>query len=278
MPSRKPAWLKAPLAGRGFSRVKDTVRHYGLHTVCDEARCPNKGVCWGAGTATFLILGDVCTRGCRFCAVKSGSEGVGVDADEPKNLADAARKLGLRYVVITSVDRDDLPDGGAGHYAACIGRVKETGAKVEALIPDYQGQMLKTVVDAGPDVLAHNIEVVERLQSLRDAKATYRGSLETLRQAKELGTTTKSSIMLGLGETGGEVLQAMDDLRGVGCDILVLGQYLQPTIRQVPVKEYVTPEKFREYGGAAKSRGFRTVVSEPLARTSYKAGESLTKI
>ncbi|MFH1054776.1 MAG: lipoyl synthase [Candidatus Altiarchaeota archaeon] len=271
---RKPDWLKASLGGEGeFSHVKNTLRFHGLHTVCEEAKCPNKGVCWGEGTATFMILGDTCTRNCSFCAVSSGAHGKAVDPDEPMNLAEAVKKLRLRYVVITSVDRDDLPDKGAGHYAECIQAVKKTGAKVEVLIPDYTGEELRTVVAAGPDVVAHNIEIVERLQNLRDRRASYESSLETLRQAKESDSRikTKSSIMLGLGEKDGEILAALDDLRNVDCDILVLGQYLQPTRKQTPVVEYIKPEKFKEYGKAAKANGFIKVVAEPLARTSYKA-------
>jgi len=274
----KPPWLRVRAGGGpDFSRVKRTLSERNLHTVCEEARCPNKGECWGCGTATFMILGDACTRNCRFCAVKTDTGGVEVDDREPRNLAEAVGELGLSYAVVTSVDRDDLPDRGSGHYAECIKAVRGTGAKVEVLIPDYIGGELKAVVEAGPDVLAHNIEVVERLQHLRDRRASYRRSLETLLEAKRLkpNIKTKSSIMLGLGETEGEVLKAMDDLRDAECDMLVLGQYLRPTAKQTPVVEYIPPEKFREYGEAARKKGFSRVVSEPLARTSYRAAETL---
>ncbi len=277
----KPDWLKVRVGGEGdFARVKKVLEKHGLRTVCEEARCPNRGECWGAGTATFMILGSVCTRNCGFCAVKNGSEGESVEGDEPQRLADAVRELGLEYVVLTSVDRDDLPDKGAGHYADCIRAVKGTGAKVEALIPDYVGSELRAVVKAGPDVLAHNLEVVRRLQHIRDGRTSYDGSLRTLAEAKMLDEElkTKSSIMLGLGETRWDVLSAMDDLRSVDCDILVLGQYLQPTKQQVPAEEYVTPEQFREYGEIALEKGFKEVVSEPLARTSYHAADTLKNL
>jgi lipoyl synthase len=277
---RKPQWLKSGIGLHGrYADVRDALASHGLHTVCEEARCPNRGECWASGTATFMVLGDVCTRNCRFCAVKSGAHGTPVDALEPKRLAEAVKSLGLRYVVITSVDRDDLPDKGAGHYAECVKALRGTGATVEVLIPDLHGARLKAVVDAGPDVVAHNVETVERLQGVRDARASYLASLETLRQAKRLNgdVKTKSSIMLGLGERGDEVLSAMDDLRAAGCDILVLGQYLQPTTKQIPVIEYVSPERFREYGETALKKGFEAVVCEPLARTSYRAAETAGK-
>lgn len=274
MALRKPHWLKAPLGGEGeFSHIRQMMEEYRLHTVCEQARCPNRGKCWGRGTATFLILGDTCTRNCRFCAVKTGKRGRIVDADEPKRLAEAVSKLGIKYAVITSVDRDDIPDKGVGHFAACITAVKGTGARVEVLIPDYQIDEITPIIQAGPDVVAHNIEVVERLQNLRDWRASYEKSLRTLKWAKDLGATTKSSIMLGLGETDEEVVKAMHDLRRALCDRLVLGQYLQPTRNQVPVVEYVTPEKFRQYAEEARKKGFKHVISEPLARTSYKAAE-----
>jgi lipoic acid synthetase len=277
MTGRKPDWLRVRVGGdREYGHVKQVLAEHNLHTVCEEAMCPNKGECWGSGTATFMILGDVCTRNCLFCAVKSDTRGAPLNRDEPENLAEAVRELNLKYVVITSVDRDDLPDRGAGHYADCIRAVKETKAKVEVLIPDYIGGELKTVIEAGPDVAAHNIEVVGRLQRLRDRRASYERSLKTLSEAEGLsrGVKTKSSIMLGLGESEVEVLEAMADLRGVGCDILVLGQYLQPTRRQTPIIEYITPDKFRWYGEAAKEKGFKHVLSEPLARTSYRAAET----
>lgn len=274
MAKGKPDWLKVRAGGgRRFERVRDTLRTYGLRTVCDEACCPNKGECWDRGTATFMILGSVCTRNCGFCVVESAVEGERVDPCEPSNLAKAVRELGLDYVVVTSVDRDDLPDKGAGHYAECIRAVKGAGARVEVLIPDYVDEELKTVVKAGPGVLAHNIEVVEDLQHIRDGRASYGRSLRVLREAKEHdpAVVTKSSILLGFGEGEDKVHKAMDDLRGAGCDVLVMGQYLRPSARQVRVREYVTPERFAQYSEAAQARGFRKVVSEPLARTSYRA-------
>jgi lipoic acid synthetase len=275
MALRKPTWLKASLgAGGAFGKVSGSLRQHGLHTVCEEAHCPNKGECWGLGTATFLIMGDVCTRNCRFCAVQSGASGKPLNAKEPLKLVKAAKTLNLKYVVLTSVDRDDLPDGGSMHFAHCIRALKSEGFKVEVLIPDFLNERLTSVLDSGPDALAHNIEVVRRLQSLRDARASYDRSLQTLRQAKEAGATTKSSIMLGLGETKGEVLEAMDDLRKVGCDMLAIGQYLQPTRGQAPVVEYIHPDTFLEYAKEAKAKGFKRVVSSPLARTSYHAAET----
>lgn len=274
---RKPAWLKVKAGGgSGYAKVRDVLASCSTHTVCEEARCPNRGECWSSGTATFMILGDTCTRGCRFCAVKTSDEGCQVDPEEPGKIAEAAGMLSLRYVVVTSVDRDDLPDNGSGHFRECIRRLKGGGLAVEALIPDYLGLDLARVLDAKPDVLAHNIEVVERLQPVRDARASYMRSLRTLREAKQIspGLRTKSSIMVGLGETEEEVLSAMDGLRAAGCDMLVIGQYLQPTVRQVPVSEYVTPAAFKRYADEARRRGFTSVVSSPLARTSYRAAEA----
>ncbi|MCX6695438.1 MAG: lipoyl synthase [Candidatus Altiarchaeota archaeon] len=278
MAQRKPDWLKVRIpSGAEFAGVSKAIKSRGLHTVCEEARCPNKAECWECGTATFMILGDVCTRNCRFCAVKTGREGVEVDHGEPERLAEAVRELELEYVVLTSVDRDDLPDRGSKHFAECVKAVKKAKpkVKVEVLIPDYSESELKTVIGAGPDVVAHNIEVVKRLQSkVRDARAGYVKSLRTLKEAKKQDNRTKSSIMLGLGETEDEVLEAMDDLRDVGCDILVIGQYLQPTLKQIPVVEYIHPDQFKEYRTRALKKGFREVVSSPLARTSYRAKEA----
>ncbi len=270
---RKPDWLKVPIScGGEFSHVSDTIHSFGLNTVCDSARCPNKAECWSSGTATFMILGEVCTRACKFCAVKTASKGEPLAHDEPARLAEAAMKLGLKYVVITSVDRDDLTDGGASHYARCIQALKAEGVQVEALIPDYVGCDLEMVTDSSPDVLSHNIEVVRELQHLRDHRASYDRSLMTLKEASGHGMITKSSIMLGLGETQGQILAAMDDLLDVSCESLVIGQYLQPTKANVCVSEYIHPEEFDSLSKLAKAKGFRRVVSEPLARTSYHAG------
>jgi lipoic acid synthetase len=272
---RKPEWLRVSMpAGEACRSMGELLRRRGLHTVCEGARCPNRGECWGASTATFMVLGGICTRGCRFCAVPCASLGDPVNAAEPEELAQAVAELGLAYAVITSVDRDDLPDRGAAHFASCVRAIKarNASARVEVLIPDYQEGEIECVLDAGPDVLAHNIETVARLQGLRDARAGYDKSLATLRLASGRGgIVVKSSIMLGLGETEAEVLAAMDDLRAAGCTSLVMGQYLRPTTQETPVVEYVTPAAFDAYAAAARARGFVSVVSSPLARTSYHA-------
>ena len=273
---RKPAWLRVGIPhGRQWLGMDRLLARRGLHTVCDEAACPNKAECWGCGTATFMVLGDACTRGCSFCAVATARRGAPVDAGEPERLAGAVRELGLRYVVITSVDRDDLDDRGAAHFAACVSAVRALNpeARVEVLIPDFRGPEMDTLAASRPDVVAHNVETVRRLQGVRDARAGFDLSLRTLREAKAAGFATKSSLMLGLGETREEILEAMDGLRSVGCDILVMGQYLRPTPRQVPVAEYLEPARFDELAGLARGKGFSAVVSAPLARTSYHARE-----
>ncbi|MDR2767865.1 MAG: lipoyl synthase [Treponema sp.] len=278
----KPEWIRvrAP-AGGAWKHVDAVLERRGLHTVCDEARCPNKGECWGRGTATFMILGDICTRGCRFCAVTTQKEGRPVNAEEGKELALAAEELNLDYVVLTSVDRDDLADRGSRHFAACVQSLRERGRafKIEALIPDYYGGELAAVLDAGPDVIAHNVETVRSLQpAVRDGRASFDKSLRTLREAKEgcraPDGRTKTSLLLGLGETRDEVLACMDELRGAGVDILVMGQYLRPSKRQLPVSAYMSPEEFDRYRGEALARGFASVISAPLARTSYHARQS----
>ena len=251
----------------------------GLHTVCQEARCPNMAECFGRGTATFMILGDTCTRGCRFCAVNHGRPGppVSIDPREPERVAEAAARLGLRHVVITSVTRDDLSDSGAGQFAATVQAVRRQRpeATEEVLIPDLNGShaALETVLDARPDVLNHNLETVPRLYPQVRPQANYRRSLEVLAWTKALApqTVTKSGLMLGLGERTAEVLQALYDLRKVRCDLLTLGQYLQPTDRQLPVTRYVPPKEFEWYKEKAKEIGFRGVVSGPLVRSSHRA-------
>jgi len=278
---RKPEWLRVEIpSGPRVQLINEVLRQLNLHTVCEEARCMNKAECWGNGTATFMVLGDVCTRNCRFCASKSAVKGVELDAEEPKKIADAVKKLGLKYVVLTSVDRDDLFDGGAGHFAECVKKIKQENknVRVEVLIPDFLGseKALRTVVKAQPDVIAHNIEVVERLQGIaRDSKANYGQSLAVLKNVKKLnsGIFTKSSLMIGLGETFEEILKTMDDLLAAGCDFLTIGQYLQPTSKQLKVKEFIAPEKFKEFEKLAYSKGFKFVASAPLVRSSYKAGE-----
>jgi len=278
----KPAWLRVPIPSgpewRNMSRLLD---RRGLHTVCDSARCPNKAECWGCGTATFMILGNTCTRNCRFCAVATGRTGDSVNPDEPGQLAQAVAELRLTYAVLTSVDRDDLPDRGAGHFAACVRAIKagNPGVRVEVLVPDFREGEIDLVLAAGPDAVAHNVETVPRLQRVRDARASYEGSLHTLERAAAAGIeVVKSSLLLGLGETREEVLGVLDDLRRIGCGSVVLGQYLRPTPSQVPVAEYVTPETFAEYAREARARGFSAVVSGPLARTSYHARQAFEEV
>ncbi|MCB9664791.1 MAG: lipoyl synthase [Alphaproteobacteria bacterium] len=278
---RKPPWLKVPLpTSSRYGRIKARARELRLATVCEEARCPNIGECWGGGTATFMVMGEVCTRGCRFCAVTTRRLGVPLDPEEPRNVAEAIREMDLDYVVITSVDRDDLPDQGAGHFAACIEAVRVASPKtlVEVLIPDFRGDLgcLLRVVEAQPEVIAHNVEVVERLSPrIRDPRATYRQSLEVLRAVKRMdpGRATKSSLMVGLGEREDEMVEAMRDLREVGVDFLTVGQYLRPTDKHAPMVEYVHPDQFERYREIGEELGFRYVASGPLVRSSYRAGE-----
>ncbi|MGQ0796694.1 MAG: lipoyl synthase [Methanobacteriota archaeon] len=278
---RKPEWLRVrPPSGENYTHLKTLLRSLDLHTVCEEAHCPNVGECWGGGTATIMLLGDICTRGCRFCAVTSGNPRGAVDVEEPRKVADAIAGLGLTYVVLTSVDRDDIPDGGADHFARTIREIKARDADVlvEALIPDFRGDLaaVRTVVDARPDVLDHNVETVRRLQDrVRDRRAGYDQSLAVLRGAKSMrdGLYTKSSIMLGLGETVDEVLDTMHDLRDAGVDILTLGQYLRPSAWHLPVQEFVPPERFDAYRRAGEGMGFLYTAAGPLVRSSYRAGE-----
>ncbi len=278
---RKPEWLRVhPPGGESYAGLKGLLRGLELHTVCEEARCPNVAECWEGGTATIMLLGDVCTRGCRFCAVKTGNPRGEVDPFEPVKVAEAIVRMGLTYVVLTSVDRDDLPDGGAGHFAATVRAINERAPEVivESLVPDFQGdfEALRKVVEAGPEVLGQNLETVERLtHPIRDRRAGYHQTLAVLRKAKELRNDifTKSSLMLGLGEGEEEVLQAMRDLREAGVDILTLGQYLRPTARHVELARYISPEEFAWYRTRAEEIGFLYVASGPLVRSSYRAGE-----
>jgi len=263
------------LPGDGaWKQVDEVLNRHGLSTVCDEARCPNKAECWGCGTATFMVLGDICTRGCRFCAVESAKSGRPLRPDEPESLAKAVSEMGLKYVVITSVDRDDLPDRGSVHFARCVDAVRKAApaAKIEVLIPDFSGAELEAIAAAKPEVIAHNIETIPRLQHVRDGRAGFEKSLLTLRQAKALGAgVTKSSILLGLGETREELKASYDALRTAGVDILVMGQYLQPSRQQLPVIEYIHPDTFALFSEDARAAGFSTVVASPFARTSYHA-------
>lgn len=283
-PPRKPDWLRVRLpSGENYETVKAHVKRLELNTVCQEALCPNLGECWGAGTATIMILGDTCTRGCRFCNVKTGSQRGEVDWMEPKRVAEAVAELGWKYLVLTAVDRDDLADGGAAIFANTVRMIHKSspGAKVECLTGDFAGDLtaLDVVLEARPEVLAHNLETVDRLQAtVRDRRATYRQSLAVLGHAAKSGKVlaTKTSLMLGLGEREEEVEQAMDDARAVGVDIFTMGQYLQPTKRHLPVSEFVTPEKFERLRQLGVSKGFRQVVSSPLSRSSYHAEEAFT--
>ncbi|KAL3274693.1 hypothetical protein HHI36_016071 [Cryptolaemus montrouzieri] len=283
---RLPPWLKTKIpTGKNFSRLKDQLRNLNLHTVCEEARCPNIGECWGGGehgttTATIMLLGDTCTRGCRFCAVKTSRAPPPPDPNEPVNTAAAIAEWGLDYIVLTSVDRDDLKDGGSNHFAETVRQIKKRNPNimVECLVPDFQGDVeaVKVVVESQLDVYAHNIETVERLTPfVRDRRARYRQSLSTLKAAKSFNPEliTKSSIMLGLGESDDEIQQTLHDLKEVGTDCITLGQYIQPTKRHLKVVEYVTPEKYKYWEEIGTEMGFLYVASGPLVRSSYKAGE-----
>ena len=279
----KPEWLKVKLnLTDEFKEVKTTLKELGLVTVCEEANCPNIPECWSGGTATFMILGDTCTRGCRFCHVKKKIAGKPVDENEPEKLATAVKRWKLDYMVITSVDRDDLPDQGAAHFAKCIRRLKEENILVEVLIPDFRGdkECLNIIIAAKPDVIAHNVETVERLQKeVRDRRAGYQQSLNVLEYVKRVDPSiyTKSSIMLGLGEKQEEVKKTMRDLREKEVDIVTLGQYLRPSAREKEVKEYIHPEKFKEYEEEAYALGFKYAAAGPFVRSSYRAGELFIK-
>jgi lipoic acid synthetase len=281
----KPPWLKvrAP-GGASYTELKETFRALDLHTVCEEARCPNVGECWSEGTATVMLLGDVCTRGCRFCAVTTGDPRGAVDVREPEHVARAISRMKLQYVVLTMVDRDDLLDGGAGHVAKTVSRLHELRPDllVETLLGDFGGHLdyVDTTVDARPDVWAHNIEVVRRLQRvMRDVRCSYDRSLGVLRRAKERDPSrvTKSSIMVGCGETDDEVFETLADLRAAGVDIVTLGQYLRPTPKHAEVKRYVDPPTFDKYRAHAESLGFPFCASGPLVRSSYKAAETFVR-
>lgn len=278
---RLPPWFKIRIStGEAFSKVRGQVVKRKLHTVCRSAACPNQAECWNAGTAAFMILGDICTRGCRFCNVSKGVP-AGVDPDEPERVADAVASLGLAYAVITSVTRDDLPDGGARIFARAIRsiRSKSPGARVEVLIPDFQGseEALRTVLDAKPDVLNHNLETVPSLYSTVRPKADYRGSLELLGRAKAHGATTKTGLMIGLGENLEEVRAVLRDIRSMDCDILTLGQYLRPSKSHLEVSRYYEPGEFADLREEALRLGIRLVFSGPLVRSSYHAEELLGK-
>lgn len=282
-PRALPPWLKVRLAtGPAVARIKEASRSRGLSTVCEEARCPNMGECWGGGTATFMVMGESCTRGCRFCSVATAARPPLPDPEEPAKLALTLKEMAVDYAVLTTVCRDDLPDQGAGHLAACIAAVKKENPrlKVEMLLQDFRGdtRLLEQVLDAAPDVVAHNVECVERLTaSVRDAKASYSQSLRILAHAKSHlpEVPTKTSLMLGLGETESEILRSFEDIRSVGVDILTLGQYLRPTgsKHHLPVARFLPPEEFDRLAAAAKTRGFLYVAAGPFVRSSYRAAE-----
>jgi lipoyl synthase len=285
MPAPKPPWLRAVGPhGSGFAKVQATVREHRLATVCEEAKCPNIGECWSAGTATIMLMGAVCTRACRFCAVDTGNPRGWLDAEEPANTARTVSLMGLKYVVLTSVNRDDLPDGGAGHFASTVRAIKTAspGTAVEALTPDFCGHLadVETVVDSGLDVFAQNVETVRRLtHPVRDARAGYEQTLEVLAHAKRHNpkVLTKSSLMLGLGETDAEIVECMRDLRAAQVDILTLGQYLRPTMNHLPIARYVEPQQFLALRDEALALGFLECVSGPLVRSSYRAEQALNR-
>jgi lipoyl synthase len=273
--AQRPEWLKVRVpSGDQFARLKGLFAHQTLHTVCEEARCPNMGECWNAGTATFMILGNVCTRSCGFCAVTTGRP-VGLDRGEPARVAEAIKTMGIRHAVVTSVNRDELPDGGASIFAETIQQTRSVnpGVTIEVLIPDFRGvwEALQTVIDARPDILNHNVETVPRLYTRVRPQAKYARSLQLLQRAKEKGMISKSGIMVGMGETLEEVRNVLEDLRSVLCDIVTIGQYLQPTKSHLPVERYVHPEEFLLLKGEGLRMGFKHVESGPLVRSSYHA-------
>ena len=277
---RKPEWLKVRILSEDLNRMEAFLKNMALNTVCQSANCPNMGECFARRTATFMIMGNICTRNCRFCAVEKGHPQP-LDEEEPRRVAEAARRLGLRHVVVTSVTRDDLPDGGASHFAKTIYELKKLpGVTVEVLVPDFMGneEAIRTVVEAKPDVINHNVETVPKLYSRVRPKADYIRSLNLLKKVKELDPLilTKSGIMVGLGETEEEVIEVMKDLRDIDCDMMTIGQYLRPSHKHIEVAEYVTPEQFKRYEEIGYKLGFKHVASGPLVRSSYHADVGLS--
>jgi lipoic acid synthetase len=271
----KPSWLKVKLpTGEEYKKVRNIVSEHKLHTICESGNCPNMGECWGAGTATFMILGNICTRSCGFCAVKTGRP-LPVDLEEPNRVANSVKLMKVKHCVITSVDRDDLKDGGSIIWAETVNKVREVspGTTMETLVPDFKGDWnnLQRIIDVAPDIVSHNLETVRRLTKGVRIQAKYDRSLEVIKRLKEGGMRTKSGIMLGLGETEEEVIESMQDLTNAGCDILTLGQYLQPTPKHLEVKEFVTPAQFAKYKVIGLEMGLRYVESGPLVRSSYHA-------
>lgn len=272
---RKPEWLKIKLPmGQLSAEVLNTVRGHHLNTICTSGKCPNQGECWGCGTATFMIGGNICTRACKFCNVTTGKP-LPLDPEEPSHVAESVRLLNLRHVVITSVDRDDADDLGAAHWVKVIRAVKQENpdTSMEVLIPDFQGrrELIQQIIESGPEVISHNMETVRRLSPLVRSRATYEVSLEVIRQIAASGGVAKSGIMLGLGETREEIFETMDDLREAGCRVMTIGQYLQPTAKNIEVKEYIHPDTFAEYKEVGLKKGFTYVESGPLVRSSYHA-------
>lgn len=276
---QKPKWLKVKLpTGENYRKVRSLVDEHKLHTICESGNCPNMGECWGEGTATFMILGNICTRSCGFCAVATGKP-LEADPFEPLRVAKSVKLMGVKHAVITSVDRDDLPDGGAEIWYNTVQKVRELSPSttMETLIPDFAGKWenLQRIIDVAPEIVSHNLETVRRLTKQVRIQAKYDRSLELLLRLKKGGMRTKSGVMLGLGETRNEVIETMEDLRQVQVDILTLGQYLQPTRKHLPVAEFITPEQFNEYAAIGKEMGFRFVESGPLVRSSYHAEKHL---
>ncbi|MDY0054377.1 MAG: lipoyl synthase [Bacteroidales bacterium] len=272
---RKPSWLKIKLSsGENYPKVKNIVEENHLHTICSSGKCPNIGECWSKGTATFMIAGEICTRSCKFCATLSGKP-LPLDNNEPKKIANSVKLMGLKHCVITSVDRDDLPDKGAEHWAETIREIRRLNSEtiIEVLIPDFDAnkEWLDIVFEAKPDILGHNMETVKRLSNQVRSRAKYGLSLDVLKQAREYGLIAKSGIMVGIGEREEEVIELMKDLRGVGCQLFTIGQYLQPTTNNIPVEEYVTPEQFEKYKKIGLELGFDHIESGPLVRSSYMA-------
>ena len=273
---RKPDWLKIKLPNlEEASKIIGLLNQHSLNTICSSGLCPNRGECWGHGTATFMICGDVCTRACRFCAVKTGNPRQALDEDEKNRIITTIRTLKLRHVVLTSVDRDDLPDGGSRHWVNVIKSIKENceGVTIEALIPDFQGntESIQQVIDIAPDVISHNMETVRRLTSVVRSVATYEGSLGVIKMISQSGIRSKSGIMLGLGEALDEIFETMDDLRECGCEVLTVGQYLQPTPSHIPVEKFWSPDEFDMIKREGLKRGFRYVESGPFVRSSFHA-------
>lgn len=276
---RKPEWLKISIgANERYTETKRIVESHCLHTICSSGRCPNMGECWGRGTATFMIGGNICTRSCKFCNTQTGRP-LPLDPQEPTHVAESVRLMKLSHAVVTSVDRDDLPDLGAAHWAQTIREIRRLNPEttIEVLIPDFQGrkELVEQVIEARPDIISHNMETVRRISPLVRSAARYDTSLEVIRQIAASGITAKSGIMVGLGETSAEVEELMDDLRAAGCQIMTIGQYLQPSHRHYPVAEYVTPDQFKRYEETGLAKGFTQVESGPLVRSSYHAEKSL---